>query len=176
MSHGSLVYARVTVRQNVNSGEGFLDSHGLHVYLEKLFYVAVNWGHYRLMISTKRFFRKSCAAVRISPNPCPECVFSERHAVRWGAPPCDLFQRATVRVAGGRIPLSLPILAHSESAHSGHHRTTGTPQTPQSGATWATSERMSLQPTGLRTTNQLKLYRKANYNQKGQECTKESLS
>jgi len=89
MMHGSLGTERVAVRRNPNGGEGFVETHGLHGNLWKLFYAAVNWGHHVDQTGTKRIFEKSCAAVRFPATPCPESISGERHAVRWGAPPCD---------------------------------------------------------------------------------------
>jgi hypothetical protein len=72
------------------------------------------------------------------------------------------------------IPPNFSRMAHSATGCSGHHRTTGSVQTPQTRAARATSASGSLRPHGLQMgNNRMKPYRKVNHGPRGQRCIKE---
>ena len=74
------------------------------------------------------------------------------------------------------IPPNCREMAHSATVHSGHHRTTGAPKTPQRWAAWATSACSSLRPIKSQSRNLMKPNRKVNYGPKDKQSTRENMS
>jgi hypothetical protein len=159
MSHGSLSNARSDVRRNVNTGEGFQETHGLHDKFGKRFHAAVTRGYHVPLTGIQIVSEKNCASVQFSPILCPAWVYGERHAVHCRALPCDNCQ-----------------MGHSATVRSSHHRTTGAPQTSQRRTTWATVTSGSLRTDAPQVHNLLTSYLKIFYGPKGQLYTKENES
>ena len=155
-THRSLATERVAVRRCANAGKCLRETHGLLGNLRKLYYAAAKWGHQALLTGIQEVYEKIRASVRFIANLCPACISGARHDVRWSTLPsnaCQTAHRATVR--------------------SGHHSTTGTAQTAQRHATWASSASDLLRPVRFQTGNRPKPYTKVNYGHQCRQGTKE---
>ena len=116
MSHGSLGYARMAVRQSLNTGEGFRETHGLLGKLKKLFTQLSSW----LSRLAPKSFQKMLCVRAISTNPMP-CKRLRRTPYR--ALPC-----AAVRPAPESHilpPASLPYMEHPSAPQTGNLGTPG---------------------------------------------------
>lgn len=87
-----------------------------------------------------------------------------------------IFALLSLPHAGAEIPTNCREMAHSATVRVSHHCTAGNCKTAHRRLPWATSARMSLLPTGSKTTNWLKPYGKANYGRNEQLSSKERVS
>jgi hypothetical protein len=105
-----------------------------------------------------------------------EKLYTAEYVPSSAGEPGLFFTLLSLHHAGVEIPPSLPGMAHGATVRASRHCTTGNCKTAHRRLPWATSARMSLLPTGSKTTNWLKPYGKANYGRNEQLSSKERVS